>query len=140
LNAYVSIESLYSMDGDLAPLKEIAFLCKEHGANLIVDEAHATGVLGEKGEGLVQMLDLQKDVFARMHTFGKALGCHGAAVLGSQVLKSFLINYARSFIFTTALPFHSLVSINSAYDILTKQNNKRHKIKELSDLFANNLE
>ncbi len=140
LNAFVSIESLYSMDGDLAPLKELILLCKQYEAKLIVDEAHATGIIGEKGEGLVQMLDLQKDVFARMHTFGKALGCHGAAVLGSQLLKSFLINYARSFIFTTALPFHSLVSINSAYDILAKQNNKRHKIKGLIDLFANNLE
>ncbi len=139
LNTYISIETVYSMDGDFAPLKEIAVLAKQHNANLVADEAHATGLFGENGGGLVQQFDLQKDVFARVHTFGKAMGCHGAVILGSDVLKQFLVNYARSFIFTTALPFHSLVVIKCAYDILSKQENKIKKISYLVSLFKNNL-
>jgi len=139
-NAYVSIETVYSMDGDEAPLADILSLCKMYGARLIVDEAHATGLYGTKGEGLVQMLGLEKDVFARVHTFGKALGCHGAAVLGSDVLKQFLVNFSRSFIFTTALPFYSLASIKFAYDILAKQHIKRNKISLLVNLFKQNIQ
>ncbi|MCE2713339.1 MAG: pyridoxal phosphate-dependent aminotransferase family protein [Cryomorphaceae bacterium] len=98
---YVAIESLYSMDGDLAPLKEIASLCEQYEAYLIVDEAHAAGVLGK---GLSIELGLCHLTFARLITFGKAYGAHGAAVLGSEQLKEYLINFARSFIYTTALP------------------------------------
>ena len=75
-NCFVIVESVYSMDGDFSPLKEIAALCEKYNANLIVDEAHATGVFGSKGEGKVVELNLEKKVFARVHTFGKALGCH----------------------------------------------------------------
>jgi 8-amino-7-oxononanoate synthase len=112
---YVAVESVYSMDGDMAPLKEIVSLCKTYNANLIVDEAHATGVFGKQGRGLVNQYNLEDDVFARVHTFGKAIGCHGAVVVGSNVLRNYLINFARSFIFTTALPMHSLVNIKCAY-------------------------
>ncbi len=115
----VIIESVYSMDGDMAPLKEIAALCHQYGAKLIVDEAHATGVFGGHGEGLVVALGLQGEVFARVHTFGKALGCHGAAVVGSQLLREFLINFARSFIYTTALPPHSVQLVAAAYNHLS---------------------
>lgn len=115
---FVVVESVYSMDGDEAPLLEIANLCKQEGALLIVDEAHGTGVCGEKGEGLVQALGLEKLVWARIHTFGKAIGNHGAAVVGSCLLKDYLINYARSFIYTTSLPHHSLLSIRAAYRAL----------------------
>jgi 8-amino-7-oxononanoate synthase len=139
-NAFVSIETVYSMDGDEAPLAEIVSLCKMYGARLIVDEAHATGLYGEKGEGLTQSLGLEKDVFAKVHTFSKALGCHGAAVLGSDVLKQFLVNFSRSFIFTTALTFHSLVSVKCAYDILAKQQIKRNKISLLVSLFKLNIQ
>ncbi len=117
-NVYVGVESVYSMDGDCAPLAEMADLCGRYGANLIVDEAHATGVFGEKGEGRVVQLGLQDKVFARLHTFGKALGSHGAIVLGSNTLRSYLINFARSFIYTTALPFHSLAAIRCTYQLL----------------------
>lgn len=79
---FVAVESVYSMDGDLAPLVEIAALCRQYNAHLIVDEAHATGVIGNKGQGLVQALQLAGSCFARVHTFGKAVGCHGAVVLG----------------------------------------------------------
>ena len=81
---YVVVESVYSMDGDEAPLEELVAFCRSEKLYLIVDEAHATGVLGPDGSGLVSSLGLERDVFARVHTFGKALGCHGAAVLGSQ--------------------------------------------------------
>lgn len=117
-NIFVAVESVYSMDGDIAPLKEIASLCKKYQANLVVDEAHSTGVFGKQGRGLTNELGLEKEVFARVHTFGKAIGCHGAIVVGSNVLRNYLINFARSFIFTTALPLHSLITIKSAYEQL----------------------
>jgi len=97
-------------------------LCKDQNAYLIIDEAHAVGVFGPEGRGLVGHLQLERDVFARIVTFGKALGCHGAAVLGSKDLKTYLINFARSFIYTTALPPHSIATILSAYNELKTTN------------------
>jgi len=117
-NIFVAVESVYSMDGDMAPLIEMAAICNLYNANLVVDEAHATGVFGENGRGLVNEYKLEKPVFARIHTFGKAIGCHGAVVVGSETLRNYLVNFARSFIFTTALPFHSLIAIESAYEEL----------------------
>jgi len=114
----VAVESIYSMDGDEAPLKEIAGLCKKYDAILIVDEAHATGVFGDKGEGLVSKYHLTKDVFACTYTFGKAIGLHGAAITGSHTLRNYLINNARSFIYTTALPPHTYLQIQDAYKAL----------------------
>lgn len=111
----VIVESIYSMDGDAAPLQEIAHICKSLGAELLVDEAHATGVFGNKGQGLVQALGLADQIWARVHTFGKALGAHGAVVVGSAVLREFLINFSRSFIYTTALPDPLLARIHWAY-------------------------
>ncbi len=116
-NIYVVVESVYSMDGDIAPILEISDLCKLYKANLIVDEAHATGVFGK---GIVHHLKIESESFARVHTFGKALGCHGAVVLGSQILNEYLVNFARSFIYTTALPLHSLFSIECAHELLEK--------------------
>jgi len=114
----VVVESIYSMDGDTAPLMQMVALCEQYDAQLVVDEAHATGVAGSNGEGLVCSLGLQQRVFARIHTFGKALGCHGAAVVGSNLLKQFLVNFARSFVFTTALPGHSVYAARCAYQYL----------------------
>ncbi|MDX2361081.1 MAG: pyridoxal phosphate-dependent aminotransferase family protein [Crocinitomicaceae bacterium] len=101
---YVAVESLYSMDGDLASLSEINQICKKYNAYLIVDEAHAAGIFGDQGKGLVNDLNLETDVFARLVTFGKAYGSHGGCVLGSKELIQFVSNFARSFIYTTALP------------------------------------
>jgi len=114
---YIVTESVFSMDGDSPDLKKMAELSNIFGAHLIVDEAHAVGVFGEKGVGLVQEKGL--DVFARIVTFGKALGCHGAAVLGSTELHQYLINFARSFIYTTGLPPHSLATILLSYQEMT---------------------
>ena len=112
---FVAVESIYSMDGDMAPLQELVDLCEQYGAALLVDEAHATGLYGPNGEGLVVAMGLQDRVMARVHTFGKALGVHGAAVVGSAVLQNYLINFARTFIYTTALPAHSLLAIQCAH-------------------------
>jgi len=112
---FVAVESVYSMDGDLAPLRELCDLCDGYGAALLVDEAHATGVYGPNGEGRVVEMNLQERVFARVHTFGKALGVHGAAVVGPSVLRNYLINFARPFIYSTALPPHSLLAIGCAH-------------------------
>jgi 8-amino-7-oxononanoate synthase len=117
---FVAVESLYSMDGDLAPLSEIADLCQKFEAALIVDEAHATGVFGYNGVGRVQELNLQNKIFARLHTFGKAIGGHGAVVLGSEALKQYLINFARPLIFSTALSIHDIVQATEAYRLLEK--------------------
>ena len=138
-NIYVVVESVYSMDGDLAPLVQISNLCKLYQANLIVDEAHALGVFGDQGKGLVQQEQIQHEVFARIVTFGKALGCHGAIVLGSSVLRQYLINFARSFIYTTAAPPHSIVAINCAYQMLTATDHAtmiRKKINHYAYLLA----
>ncbi len=127
---FVAAESVYSMDGDCSPLSEMTEVCERYGANLIVDEAHATGVFGKSGEGKVAELGLENRIFARVHTFGKALGSHGAIVLGSNTLRSYLINFARSFIYTTALPFHSLASIRCAYEVLASDKEQMSGLKE----------
>ncbi|MBX2871900.1 MAG: aminotransferase class I/II-fold pyridoxal phosphate-dependent enzyme, partial [Saprospiraceae bacterium] len=111
----VVVESIYSMDGDAAPLPKMLAICQAMGAEVLVDEAHATGVFGSTGQGLVQALGLQDQVWARVHTFGKAVGAHGAVVVGSAVLREYLINFSRSFIYTTALPDSLLERIHWAY-------------------------
>ena len=124
---YIVTESVFSMDGDTPNLEELVAVSNKYNCYLVVDEAHALGVYGDKGEGLVQMLNLQEQVFARIMTFGKGLGCHGAAVLGSLELKSYLVNFARSFIYTTGLSPHSVATILIAYQFLEieKENIKK---------------
>jgi 8-amino-7-oxononanoate synthase len=134
-NVFVVTESVFSMDGDMAPLKEIAALCGQYKAFLIVDEAHATGVVGNKGEGLVQYLGLQQQCFARIHTFGKALGCHGAIVLGSNALRDYLVNFCRTFIYTTALPPVSVAAIATAYNVFPLLSNERAHLQDLTGFF-----
>lgn len=139
-SVFVAVESVYSMDGDISPLKEVADLCEKYQANLIVDEAHATGVFGEQGRGLVNEYGLEDKVFARVHTFGKALGAHGAIVVGSDTLRNYLINFARSFIFTTALPLSSLLHINYAYKELTAEELDTNALHTRIRLFKEQLE
>ena len=126
---YVVTEAVFSMDGDMPPLKAIASLCEKYSAYLIVDQAHATGVIGPKGKGLVQELGLEDVIFARIVTFGKAIGCHGAAILGSCELKNYLINFARSFIYTTALPPHTVATIRAAYSELEQNSDAIKKLQ-----------
>jgi len=118
-HVFVSVESLYSMDGDLAPLQEFLSVLDEFpNCHLIVDEAHATGVYGPEGRGWVAECGLEHRVFARLHTFGKALGSHGACIVGPRVLCNYLVNYCRPLIYSTALPRHSLVAIRCSYEFL----------------------
>lgn len=114
---FVVTEALFSMDGDFGALKEICELTNKFGGYVIVDEAHSTGLFGEQGRGLVDELGLQKQVWARIHTFGKAAGAHGAAVLGSNHLKQFLINFSKPFIYTTASSDHSLNLIKESLNL-----------------------
>lgn len=117
---YIVTETVFSMDGDCPNLEELVSVSNKYNCYLVVDEAHALGVFGEQGEGLVQMLGLQDQIFARIMTFGKGLGCHGAAIIGSLELKSYLVNFARSFIYTTGLSPHSVAAILVGYEHLEK--------------------
>ncbi|KAI7890840.1 pyridoxal phosphate-dependent transferase [Mucor mucedo] len=122
-NIFIAVESVYSMDGDIAPLKQIIDILRKYfpqreNGYVIVDEAHGTGVFGDSGRGVVSQLGLENEIFARLHTFGKALASNGAAVLGSDILRNYLVNYARPLIYSTFMSFSSLASIKCAYDIL----------------------
>ncbi|HLA54625.1 MAG TPA: pyridoxal phosphate-dependent aminotransferase family protein [Flavobacterium sp.] len=127
---FIATESVFSMDGDSPNLEQMAALVQKYNCLLIVDEAHALGVFGKKGCGLVQELQLQNKVFARIMTFGKGLGCHGAAILGSKELSDYLVNFARSFIYTTGLPPHSLASILTAYQQLETDSRSLEKLRD----------
>jgi len=133
---YIVIESVYSMDGDTPPLSDILQLTQKYKAHLIVDEAHALGLYPK---GLVAHLGLDKEVFARVVTFGKALGVHGAVILGSGVLRDYLINFARPFIYSTAPPFHQLVGIKMAYALLNESTNAIQQLRENIQIFKQSL-
>lgn len=136
---FVCVESIYSCDGRASQLDEVSRLCQLAGAHLIVDEAHATGWYGDKGEGAVQSHGLQGKIFARVHTFSKALGGQGAIVVGSSLLRDYLINFARPFIYTTALPPMSLSVICAAYRALTSLKETREKLIHLITYFRENI-
>lgn len=120
LTIYIVTESVFSMDGDAPNMETLVQLSEKYKALLVVDEAHALGVFGEKGEGLAQSQQFQDKIFARIMTFGKGLGCHGAAILGSASLKEYLVNFARSFIYTTGLSPHSVATVLVAYQNLNQ--------------------
>lgn len=119
---FVAVESLYSMDGTFAPLSEIVDCVEEMlplgNGFVIVDEAHATGIYGPKGRGLVASLGLEKRIFARLHTFGKSLAASGAVLLITELVRDYLLNYARSFIYTTALTNASVIAAGCSFDML----------------------
>jgi len=121
---YVITESVFSMEGDGPDLGALAGLCREQNYRLIVDEAHSAGILGPEGRGEVAAQKWQHAVFARLVTFGKSLGCHGAAVLCSRDLREYLINFSRSLIYTTALPPASLMAIVKAYELMQGDSGK----------------
>ncbi len=132
---FIVAETVYSMDGDNALLEKLIEMAEKYQAALIMDEAHATGVFGPKGEGFVISKGLQNRVYAHIHTFGKALGCHGAVVVGSSILREYLINFSRSFIYTTALPLHSLAAIRCAHYYMQSDTEAREKLWELIRYF-----
>jgi len=121
-------ESVFSMNGDVAPMKELASLASRYGAAIIVDEAHATGVHGEGGRGLAADAEVQPQVLAAIHTCGKALGSAGAFVCGPTVLKEHLINHARTFIFSTALPPYFAEQIRAALKLAAGMDAERQTL------------
>ncbi len=131
---YVVTESVFSMDGDTPDLKTLVDYTKDNGYYLVVDEAHAVGINGNSGNGIIPQLKLEKEVFARTVTFGKAFGCHGASILGSQALNEYLVNFAKSFIYTTALTPHTLATIISAHEFF-KETGKQ-EVAKLQDNIA----
>jgi 8-amino-7-oxononanoate synthase len=138
---YVAVESLYSMDGDFAPLLDIIELCESIGAFLIVDEAHAGAIFGKQGGGITEELGLQDRVFARLYTLGKGFGAHGAVWCVSEEVRTFLINFARSFIYTTAMPegfyLHLLNQVKSVSPEL--QDTLQNRITSFRELFPNSI-
>ncbi len=116
------------MDGDLAPLSELASVAKQYDALLVVDEAHATGVFGSQGGGLVQELELGAHVDVQIGTLSKAIGALGGYVAGSQTLIETLINEARTFIYTTALPPSVAASATAAIQVIIQEPERREQL------------
>ncbi|MBI4286858.1 MAG: 8-amino-7-oxononanoate synthase [Chloroflexi bacterium] len=114
----IAVDAIFSMDGDLAPLPQLAALAEKYGAMLMVDEAHATGAVGPGGKGAVASFGLTQQVPVVMGTLGKALGSYGAFVAGSRKLVDFLINTSRSFIFSTAPPPTVVAAASASLDVL----------------------
>lgn len=129
-NIYIVTETVFSMDGDSPNLEELILLSEKYNCYLIVDEAHALSVFGEKGEGLSQHLNLHSRIFARIMTFGKGLGCYGGVILGSTELKEYLINFADNFASRTALSPHAVATIFTAYQQLEIENEAIVKLRE----------
>ncbi|KAJ1444190.1 8-amino-7-oxononanoate synthase [Ochromonadaceae sp. CCMP2298] len=132
----VIVESIYSMDGDVCPLGEIAAICKKQNAMLIVDEAHSVAVMGKNGEGFAQSIGLEDQVLARVMTYGKGPGIHGATVVGPAWLRYYQINFSRSMIFSTAPSDHQFASISAMYDVLPEVETERQQLKSITEYFT----
>lgn len=128
----VVTDSVFSMDGDHAPLREICRVAAAHDAMVMVDEAHATGVEGPTGAGLVEALGLGDVVTVQMGTLGKALGTAGAFVAGSSALIALLVNRARSFIYTTALPPPVVAAVDAALDVVEREPERRARLATIA--------
>jgi 8-amino-7-oxononanoate synthase len=136
---FIVTESVFSMEGDVAPLMRLAELAREYQAELIVDEAHAVGVHGPQGRGVCASCGLERAVFASVHTCGKALASAGAFVCGSRTLRDFLINRARTFIFSTAMPPYFAAQIRTALAIARGADHKRAHLRGISELLRATL-
>ncbi|KAJ7772895.1 pyridoxal phosphate-dependent transferase [Mycena maculata] len=143
---FVAIESLYSMDGTFAPLAEIVQILDEcfpqGNGYLVVDEAHSTGIYGPQGRGRVAQLGLENKVLVRLHTFGKALAATGAVILTSPLIRDYLLNYARSLIYTTSLSSANIIAADSSFDMLTDGTAQQlsNKVLDLSQYFVEELQ
>jgi 8-amino-7-oxononanoate synthase len=136
---FIISESMFSMEGDKAKLKELAFLAKQYKAKLIIDEAHATGLFGIDGSGLCNEAGVEESCFARVYTFGKAVGSHGAAVVGSELLKNYLINFSRNLIYSTALETNNLLRVKHSYFLFQSNNNQLFKLNKIIKYFKYKL-
>ena len=136
----VIVESVYSMDGDISPLLEISDTCEKNEAMLIVDEAHSMAVYGDRGEGLVQKLGLEDKVLARIMTYGKGPGIHGAAIVGPNWLRDYQINFSRSLIFSTAPANHHFAAIEAMYNFIPGIDQERKKLTAVISYFNSKRE
>ncbi|WGS03196.1 8-amino-7-oxononanoate synthase (plasmid) [Bradyrhizobium sp. ISRA443] len=127
---WIVAESLYSMDGDFAPLKDLVAIADRHDAFLIVDEAHATGVYGERGRGLTAPYERRENLLV-VHTCGKALGAAGALVTASGVLRDFMVNRCRPFIFATAPSPLMAIAVREALLILQEEPERQQRLAKL---------
>ena len=132
-------DGLFSMDGDIAPLKEISRLAERHDAILMVDDAHATGTLGERGRGSLEHHGIKGDAIIQMGTLGKAVGSFGGFVAGTRALIDYLINRARPFVFTTALPPSVCSASTAALEIITEEPALVAALQERADFMGNAL-
>jgi 8-amino-7-oxononanoate synthase len=135
---FLVVESIYSMDGDICPLNDVVALAEKYDANVVLDEAHSTGVFGKDGCGLAVSLQLHDKIVARIYTFGKAMGVHGACVAGSRLLQKYLVNFSRPFIYTTALPAHSLAAIECSFDYLAKNISLQQLLRDRIEVYLTN--
>ena len=132
-------ESLFSMEGDIAPLREMADLAREHGADLVIDEAHAIGTYGPQGRGVAAQLGIEREMLAIVHTCGKALASAGAFVCGSRMLRDYLINRARTFIFSTAMPPYFAAQIAAALKVAAVAEPARAHLRGISQALREGL-
>lgn len=135
----VVTESVFSMDGDIADVAAMVELAERYGASVIVDEAHATAVHGTGGSGIVASAGLARNVLAVLHTCGKALASAGAFVCGSRVLREHLLNHARTFIFSTAMPPYMAVQVRTALRLVRGMDAERSGLLTEAKRFAANL-
>jgi 8-amino-7-oxononanoate synthase len=131
---FIVTESLFSMDGDLTPLETLADLAERHDALLIVDEAHATGLYGARGSGLIEEAGVRDRVLASVHTGGKALGAAGAWVASSAEVRDTLIHRARSFVFSTAPMPVMCAALEAALEVLASEPFRRDEVRRKSAL------
>jgi 8-amino-7-oxononanoate synthase len=136
---FVVVEGIYSMDGDTAPVKAILDICAKSEAGVLIDEAHSGGIAGIDGKGLSHEYGNHPALMARIYTFGKAWGAHGACFIGSGILKDFLVNFARPFIYTTALPLHSLLHIREAIHFQKHHPELLGQLQENINYFKNQI-
>jgi 8-amino-7-oxononanoate synthase len=132
---FIVAESVYSMDGDLCPLADLVAIAGQRNAVIILDEAHATGIFGNDGAGLASSLGLEREIPVRIITFGKAMGIHGACVCCTESVRNYLVNFSRPFIYTTAMPEHSLAAIRCSFDFLRKHPELRNTLTHKINLF-----
>ncbi len=129
-DVWIAVESVYSMDGDVAPLDDVMAIADRHGAYLIVDEAHATGVHGPDGKGLSAQYEGRDNLIA-LHTCGKALGQAGALVTLPAQMKDYIVNAARSFIYTTAPTPLSAIAVKAALKVVRDEPQRRERLMDL---------
>jgi 8-amino-7-oxononanoate synthase len=132
-------ETVFSMDGDVAPLRDMVSLAERYNAGIIVDEAHATAVHGPGGRGIAAGFADSENIVARVHTCGKALASAGAFVCGGRSLKEYLVNHARSFIFTTAMPPYMAAQIRAALALASTMNAERAALQRAANQLCDAL-